>query len=100
MKKDESVYLGRLQRLGCMVCRMYEEMGVPQIHGDTVIHHMRASEGGAQRAQNWLTIPLCVYDHTGSRGIHGDRSRIRFLKLDEHDLLALTIEAYFQTYGF
>jgi hypothetical protein len=47
----------------------------------------------AQRASNWLTIPLCPDCHTGPRGIHGDKSILRTLKLDELDLLARAIEA-------
>jgi hypothetical protein len=45
-----------------------------------------------QRASHWLTVPLCVPDHTGPQGIHGDRSAMRLRKLTELDLLAGTIE--------
>ena len=47
----------------------------------------------AQRASNFLTIPLCEPCHTGPRGIHGDKSIMRTLKLSELDMLANTIEA-------
>ena len=47
----------------------------------------------SQRASNFLTIPLCPGCHRGPSGIHGDRSLMRIQKLDELDLLALTIEA-------
>ena len=46
----------------------------------------------AQRAQNFLTIPLCPEHHTGKHGIHGDRTIMRILKVDELDLLNQTIE--------
>lgn len=45
----------------------------------------------SQRASHWLTVPLCPRDHTGERGIHGDRSEMRLRKLTELDLLADTI---------
>ena len=46
----------------------------------------------AQRASNFLTIPLCQPCHTGPRGVHGDKSMMRQLKLSELDMLAWTIE--------
>lgn len=106
MTRDESVYLGRLTRLGCIVCREYcKLMKVVYEPPDaslqqTVIHHVRAGQGGQQRAEHMLTIPLCVADHAGKHGMHGDKGRIRFLKLTEMDVLALTLETYFDTYGF
>lgn len=105
MSKAEERYLGQLVRLGCIVCReMCNVIDFPYEPPNeqlqlTVIHHMRSGQGGAQRAEDWLTIPLCVEDHTGSHGIHGDRSRIKQLKLTEVDLLALTIELHHKTYG-
>lgn len=102
MKRDESVYLGRLQRLGCIVCRKLLDFAYdppdPSLQL-TVIHHVREGQGGAQRAQNWLTIPLCVYHHTGAGGVHANGNRIPQLKCDEMDLLAWTLELYFETYG-
>ena len=44
------------------------------------------------RAQHWLAIALCPDCHTGPQGIHGNRQRLKARKLDEMDLLALTIE--------
>lgn len=46
----------------------------------------------AQRASNWLTVPLCEGCHTGTYGVHGDKSRMRARKLSELDMLADTIE--------
>jgi hypothetical protein len=57
------------------------------------VHHLREGQGMSQRASNFLTIPLCPGCHRGPSGIHGDRSLMRIQKLDELDLLALTIEA-------
>lgn len=47
----------------------------------------------AQRAHDWLTVPLCWECHQGKNGIHGDRSLWRIYKLDELDVLAATIAA-------
>lgn len=59
----------------------------------SLIHHCREGQGMAQRAQNWLAIPLCPLCHTGPQGIHGDRRLLKARKLDEMDLLAMTIGA-------
>lgn len=105
MSKAEATYLGRLARLGCIVCRAYAEV-VDETYDPpneqlqlTVIHHVRAGQGGAQRAEDWLTMPLCVYDHVDKHGIHGDKARIKALKLTEMDCLAMTIELYHRTFG-
>lgn len=47
----------------------------------------------AQRASNFLVIPLCPDCHTGSMGVHGDKTMMRLMKVTELDLLARTIEA-------
>jgi hypothetical protein len=104
VNKAEGTYLGKVARLGCVVCRvLVEREGLEYEPPDaflqmTVIHHFRHGEGRC-RAENWLAIPLCVMDHTGSQGIHGNRSRMTNLKLTENDLLAMTIELYHLTYG-
>jgi len=82
MTKAEKRYLDRVANLSCAVC------GAEGVH----IHHAREGQGMAQRAQNWLAIPLCPTCHTGPRGIHGDKQLLKAQKLDEMDLLANTIE--------
>lgn len=105
MRKLEATYLAKLQRLGCVRCRCAgEECGVrydpPDPHLQlTVIHHIRTWQGGAQRAENWLAVPLCVMCHTGPHGVHGDRSLLKRFNLDEGDLLCLTLRYYHETYG-
>lgn len=47
----------------------------------------------SQRASDFLTVPLCPDCHTGPNGLHGNRSLMRIKKLEELDLLAMTIEA-------
>ena len=105
MRKLEAAYLGKLVRLGCVVCRYEAEQSGwdfdppdPSLQ-ETVIHHLRAWEGGGQRAENWLAVPLCVMDHTGQIGVHGNRLRMKSMKLDEGDLLCLTLRHFHETYG-
>ena len=57
--KDEKDYLGRVARLGCIVC------GAP-----ACVHHIRAGMGMGMRASHYDTIPLCWDHHQGPHGIH------------------------------
>lgn len=87
MRQSEARHLSRVAELGCMLCRV---LG----HGETPaqVHHIRAGQGMAQRAQHYLTVPLCQAHHTGSTGVHGDKSALKNAKVDELDLLAMTLE--------
>jgi len=88
MTPQERRHMGRVKALPCILCRV---LGQPQ-SGVTDAHHVREGQGMGQRAPNWLVIPLCHEGcHQGPHGIHGDRSRFRLAKLDELDLLAMTI---------
>ena len=80
--------MSRVAELGCILCAEVGRPGVP-----AELHHIRAGQGAAQRAQDWLTVPLCPECHRGPRGVHGDRQRLHQAKLDEIDLLALTIRS-------
>lgn len=86
--KAEKRHMGRVAELGCVLCR---RLGL----GDTPaqVHHVREGQGMAQRADNFLTIPLCPSCHTGPRGIHGDKGLLKQAKCTELDLLADVIEA-------
>ena len=90
MSKSEKDYLNRVAALGCILCR---ELG----YGFTpaTIHHPREGQGMSQRASNWLAIPLCPEHHQGATGLHGLGTRGFYARyrLDELDLLAMTIEA-------
>lgn len=57
------------------------------------LHHIREGQGMSQRASNFLVVALCPACHRGPIGLHGDRSLLRIKKLEELDLLAMTIEA-------
>lgn len=77
-------HLGRVAQLPCCLC------GVRPVQ----VHHLR--EGGAagagERANHWLTIPLCPEHHTGTTGVHGDKSMLRLVGKSEHQLLGETLE--------
>ena len=105
MSKLTDRYLGKIVRLGCVRCRYEAELcgwayvpPSPDLQ-QTVVHHLRAFVGGAQRAEDWMGIPLCVSCHTGKHGVHGDRLLLRQLKIDEPYLLCLTIRYFHETYG-
>jgi len=87
--QKERDHLQRVYLLGCILCH---ELGQQQT-SKTDVHHIREGQGMSQRADNYLAIPLC-HDtcHQGPNGIHGDKSLLRIAKVDELDLLALTIE--------
>lgn len=72
----------RVASLPCAVC------GAP---GPSNVHHIREGQGMSQRADHFLTIPLCYEHHQGKTGIHGDRSAWRLRKMSELDALADTI---------
>ncbi len=76
-------HMGRVAALPCACC------GAHGVH----VHHIREGQGMSQRASDFLTVPLCPECHTGPNGLHGNRSLMRIRKLDELDLLAMTIEA-------
>lgn len=80
-------HLSRVAALGCVVCK---RLGLGETPAE--IHHPRFAVGMAQRASDWLALPVCPEHHRGSRGIHGDRSVLRQIKADEQDLLADVIE--------
>lgn len=60
-------------------------------------HHIREGQGMAQRASDFLAIPLCPECHQGQMGVHGDRTMLRIHKLTELDLLARTIELLYES---
>jgi hypothetical protein len=80
-------YLSRVAALGCVVCR---RMGYSDTPAE--IHHPRFAAGMAQRASDWIALPVCPEHHRGPRGIHGDQSALRQIKVDEPQLLADVIQ--------
>lgn len=69
---------------GCILCRVVYGEYVP-----AAVHHIRDGAGMAQRAPDFLTLPLCPECHQGRHGIHGDRQRFKLAGHDELSLLAI-----------
>ena len=78
-------------RIASMRCALCERLGQTQARR-TEVHHVREGQGVAQRASDYLAIPLCSDCHRGPQGLHGDRSLWKVAKVGELDLLADTIE--------
>lgn len=88
MKKAEQAHLDAVARLGCSLCHV---IGLG--HSEAEIHHLREGQGGAQRAGNYLVIPLCPTHHRHSiEGIHGQRRAFKLASEDEISLLSWTLE--------
>jgi len=73
--------------LGCILCRHFDLGETP-----ANLHHVREGQGLSQRASDWLIVPLCREHHQGKTGVHGAEFYTRW-RLDELDLLAMTLEA-------
>jgi hypothetical protein len=87
--KTESTYMGKVARIGCILCKHLGYDGTP-----AEVHHIREGQGMSQRASNFLVVPLCPEHHRGNSGVHGlgERGFYTRYKLSELDLLAMTIE--------
>lgn len=83
-------HLNRLAGLGCILCRHLGHEGTP-----AEIHHLRDGQGAAQRGSDWTAVPLCPAHHRGAAGLHGlgVKGFYTRYRLEELDLLAMTIEA-------
>jgi len=82
-----------LQRVGALQCVLCMYLGVRQ-RTPTMRHHVREGQGLGQRASDFLVVALCAECHQGPSGLHGlgTLGFYRRYKLDELDLLAMTIE--------
>lgn len=80
-------HMGRVAELPCCLCG-----SIP-----AEVHHARTGEaaGAAQRASDWLTIPVCPDCHRGSCGIHGNKAMLNITKKTELSLVAETLEALY-----
>lgn len=74
--------MGRLKKMPCVCCTLLMQ----QQEQLTDVHHIRA---GGEPRNHWLTLPICWACHQGPKGIHGDRSYLRILRLSEWGLLAV-----------
>ena len=86
-------HLGRIAEVGCVLCRHLGTPGTP-----CEIHHLREGQGAAQRGSDWTSVGLCPEHHRGASGLHGLGTRGFYARyrLDELDLLAMTLEAISQ----
>lgn len=86
--KAEREHMGRIKAMDCICCTLLDR----RQSSPTDVHHIRTGQGGAQRAGNFLVIPLCHDDcHQGRNGVHGDKTYLRILKSTELDLLDATL---------
>jgi hypothetical protein len=85
MTKAEKQYMNKVAQLPCGLCG-----NIP-----VELHHIREGQGAAQRAGNFLVIPLCPDCHRGKMGIHGDKTMLRIMKTDELQMLNDTLEKVF-----
>lgn len=90
----EKRHLDRLAQLPCVLGK-----ALGDYHGPVQIHHLREGQGISQRGSDFLAVPLCPDCHQGVHGVHGDRSLMRIAKVEELDLLAMTIEMLEEQYG-
>ena len=84
MTNAEKRHLDRISNMGCILCGSPAE-----------IHHLRTVCGMSQRANNFLTIPLCSEHHrhgTFGNAIHNGYQEFSKNHGSEGDLLAKTIE--------
>ncbi|MGI4812122.1 MAG: Ref family recombination enhancement nuclease [Janthinobacterium lividum] len=86
--KAESAYMGRVARLGCIVCR---NLGLGESPAE--IHHPRFLAGGGQRAGHMDVIGLCAMHHRlGGHGvaIHDGQETWELIYGTEAELLEQT----------
>ena len=88
MTRDKATraHLGRMAESGCICCHL--------MHGSfsaAQIHHPRQFAGGGQRCDDWLAFGLCADCHQGRNGVHGDKTYLRILNMDEAQLLAAAL---------
>ena len=83
MKTNIRKHLSRIAEMPCSLCGA---------SAPSLIHHLREGQGMAQRADDYLTVPLCPDCHQGPNGVHGDKALLKVYKIDELGLLAKTIE--------
>lgn len=76
-------HLARVAKLPCCLCGA---------HGVQVHHVTEGKTFGKRDRLHFCTIPVCPSCHTGTHGIHGDKSMLRIAKRSELELLSETLE--------
>lgn len=85
-------YITEVKSLNCVLCELLGQ----QQESPTEAHHPRTGQGMAQRANDFLVAAVCRSCHRENLGIHGDRTLLRIAKVEELDLVAITIEKVFK----
>lgn len=88
-------YKSQVAGIGCILC-LHLRLGETPAQ----LHHPREDQGTAERASDWLVIPLCPEHHQGAAGVHGlgRRAFEARYKLSEIDLLAMTLREIFHKF--
>ena len=83
--------MGRVAALPCVLC---VHLGMAQ-EGRTHCHHIKKAPALESASSHWLVVATCHEHHQGASGIHGLGTKGFYTRyrLDELDLLAMTIEA-------
>jgi hypothetical protein len=71
----ESAHMAKVKSLSCSVC---------DAPGPSEAHHIK-------QGSHYLCCAICPDCHRGHNGLHGTKAYMRIKKLDELDLLAITI---------
>lgn len=80
----ERAHMGRVKRMACICCTLLQAR---QQH-PTDVHHIIVND---QPRNHWLTLPLCWSCHQGPKGVHGDKTFLRILKMTEWTLLGFVL---------
>lgn len=75
----------RIAGMSCILCDLTGLGPNRPVH----VHHL---QNRGVRSNHFLVMPLCPECHQGANGIHGDKALLRIARVEEIDLLALTIE--------
>lgn len=87
----EQRHMGRVAEIGCIVGLLGWQA---ECGGRTVVHHLRDGQGMTDRADDFLTIPVCEAHHDRHPfGVHYLRSFRTRTGKSELDLLAATLRA-------
>jgi len=81
-----------MSRVAAIPCVVGQLGWSGECSGRLELHYLREGQGAAQRASDFLVIPVCTGHHTGAFGIHQRKAFYVRTKLDELDLLAFTLE--------
>jgi hypothetical protein len=75
----ERQYLEMVKSLPCSCC---------DAPGPNQAHHVK-------QHRQYVCVALCPDCHTGTNGLHGNKSYMRIKKLDELDLINITVKRLF-----